>query len=329
MNTHSERIIRWGIIGPGKIAHKFARDLKEIPHTELYAVASRHPGRAEAFANEHNAAKAFGNHEALAQDPTVDAVYIATPHSLHEYYSVMCLSHKKAVLCEKPLAMNTTQVEKMIAASKTHQVLLMEAMWTAFLPHFQAAVEMVRDGVLGEITSIEADFGFHPPFNPESRLFSKQLGGGSLLDIGIYPLFLSMAMLGKPVNIDAHATFVETGVDSSCQITLQYDRNAKAQLFSTVLKETPTVAVIRGREGTLKIHPRFHESSSFTVEKSGKTERFTFTNRGEGFVHEIEHFCNLLRNGETESPVMTFDNSRELIGLLDAVREKIGLHYED
>ena len=328
MNNDSERIIRWGIIGPGKIARKFAQDLKEVPHAELYAVASRNHGRAKAFANEYNAEKAFGSYEALAEDTEVDAVYIATPHSLHKEYSLMCLSQKKAVLCEKPLAMDTTQVEEMIAAAKAHKVLLMEAMWTAFLPHFQAAMQKVREGLLGEIKSIEADFGFHSPFNPVSRLFDKQLGGGSLLDIGIYPLFLSLSVLGRPVDVEARATFFENGADSSCHITLLYDHTAKARLFSTLLKETPTVAVIKGSEGTLNIHPRFHESSSFTILKEGKTEQRTFTNRGKGFVHEIEHFCNLLREGQTESPVMTFDTSRQIIGLLDEVREKIGLYYE-
>lgn len=328
MNNTSERIIRWGILGPGKVARKFVRDLREIPDAELYAVASRDQKRAEAFASEYHAAKAFGSYQALAEDPDVDAVYIALPHTLHRKYSLLCIRHKKAVLCEKPLAMDAAQVEEMIAAAKSRQVLLMEAMWTAFLPHFQVAIQKVREGAIGEIIGIEADFGFHSPYNPVARLFNKQLGGGSLLDIGIYPLFLSLSVLGRPVDLDARATFFESGADSSCDITLLYDRHAKARLFSTLLKETPTVAVIRGSEGTLKFHPRFHESSAFTIEKAGNTEQFTFTNRGKGFVHEIAHFCNLLREGETESPVMTFDTSRQLIGLLDDVREKIGLYYE-
>ncbi len=136
MNKASERTIRWGIMGPGKIARKFAQDLREVPFAELYAVASRDQKRAEAFASEYHAAKAFGSYAALAEDPDVDAIYIALPHSLHREYSLISISHKKAVLCEKPLAMDTAQVEEMIAASKAHQVLLMEAMWTAFLPHF-------------------------------------------------------------------------------------------------------------------------------------------------------------------------------------------------
>jgi len=327
MTNNSERIIRWGIIGPGKIAKKFAQELREVPYAELYAVASRNQIRAEAFANEFGAVKAYCSYEALAEDSNVDAVYIATPHALHCEYSLLCISNKKAVLCEKPLAMDSAQVEEMIAASKAHQVLLMEAMWTAFLPHFNAARQKVRQGVLGEIVSIEADFGFYPPFNPESRVFKKQLGGGSLLDIGIYPLFLSLSLLGMPLDVEARATFFENGSDSSCQITLLYDQNVKAHLFSTLLKETPTIAVIKGSKGTLKIHPRFHESSSFSIEKEGKTELISFTNLGQGFVHEIEHFCNLLRQGQTESPVMTFDKSRKLISLLDVVREKIGLNY--
>ncbi len=328
MNKPSERIIRWGIMGPGKIARKFARDLPEVPHTELYAVASRDQDRAEAFARECNAAKAYGSYEALARDSNVDAVYIATPHALHQKFSLLCLSHGKAVLCEKPLAMNAMQVEEMIAASKVHKVLLMEAMWTAFLPHFQAAMQKLREGALGEIKSIEADFGFHTPYNPVSRLFNKQLGGGSLLDIGIYPLFLALSVLGMPAEIDARATFFENGADSSCTMHLKYTNNAEARLYSTLLQETSTVAVIKGVEGVLTIHPRFHESSSFSIEKEGKTEQFNFINRGEGFVHEIEHFCNLLREGKAESPVMTFEISRQLIGLLDGVREKIGLQYE-
>ena len=314
-------------MGPGKIARKFAHDLRAVPHTTLYAVASRNLDRAKAFANEHNAVKAFGSYEALVEDPDLDAVYIATPHALHWDCCLMCLSHKKAVLCEKPLAMDAEQVEEMITAAKTRQILLMEAMWTAFLPHFQAAIQMVRGGQIGEIISLDADFGFYTPFDVSSRLFNKQLGGGSLLDIGIYPLFLSLAVLGEPIEMNAHATFFENGADSSCHITLLYSNHAKAHLSSTLLEETPTVAVIKGGEGTLKLHPRFHESSSFTIEKEGKTEQFTFTNLGSGFVHQIEHFCHLLREGETESPVMTFDTSRKLIRLLDNVRRKIGLRY--
>lgn len=322
-SKHPNKTIKWGIIGPGKIARKFAADLSLVSNAGLYAVASREQNRADAFAKEYKALKAYGNYEALAEDPAVDAVYIATPHSMHKEDTLMCLRRQKAVLCEKPLAINASEVGEMIAVSKSEQVLLMEAMWTAFLPGFQSAVQKLHEGEIGIIISIEANFGFQPPYQAESRLFNKDLGGGSLLDIGIYPLFLSLSLLGKPLNVDAKAIFFDTGVDSSCKISLHYEHSVRANLFSTFLKNIPVEAVIKGSEGSLKIHHPFHEAPSFSIEKEGKTEQFTFSNKGGGFVHEIEHFCELLRQGKTESPIMSFELSSDLIGLMDEVREKI------
>lgn len=321
--NHSRKTIRWGIIGPGKIARKFAADLSLVSNAELYAVASRDQNRAEAFAVEYKASKAYGSYETLAEDPAVDAVYIATPHSLHKENSLMCLKRKKAVLCEKPLAMNSAEVMEMITVAKSEGVLLVEAMWTAFLPGFQSAVQKLHEGEIGKIISIDANFGFQPPYQAESRLFNKDLGGGSLLDIGIYPLFLSLAVLGKPLNVDSAATFFDTGVDSSCKISLHYDDLVKAKLFSTFLKDIPIEAIITGSKGLMKIHHPFHDTHSFSVEKEGSIEQFDFANEGGGFVYEIEHFCQLLRQGITESPIMSFDVSSDLIGLMDEVRKKI------
>ena len=322
-SKHPDKAIKWGIIGPGKIARKFAADLSLVSNAELYAVASRDQNRADAFAKEYKALKAYVSYEALAADPAVDAVYIATPHSLHMENSIMCLKNRKAVLCEKPLAMDSSEVGEMIAVSKSEQVLLMEAMWTAFLPGFQSAVQKLHEREIGKIIRIDANFGFQPPYQAESRLFNKDLGGGSLLDIGIYPLFLSLSLLGKPLKVDARATFFETGVDSSCKISLHYGYSVRANLFSTFLKNIPVEAVIKGSEGSLKIHHPFHEAPSFSIEKEGKTEQFTFSNQGGGFVHEIDHFSELLRQGKTESPIMSFEVSSDLIGLMDKVREKI------
>ncbi|TVQ45598.1 MAG: gfo/Idh/MocA family oxidoreductase [Saprospirales bacterium] len=318
-----EKTIKWGIIGPGKIAHKFAGDLSYVSNTELYAVASRDQSRAEAFAKQYKVPFAYRSYWALAEDPEIDAVYVATPHSLHKENSLMCLKQKKAVLCEKPLAINSTEVEEIIAVAKSEKILLMEALWTAFLPGFQSAVQKLKDGTIGKIISIEASFGFQPPYQAESRLFNKQLGGGSLLDIGIYPLFLALSLLGKPSDIDAKATFFDTGVDSSCKINLLYENSVKAKLFSTFLREIPVEAFIQGSEGSLKIHHPFHEAPSFSIKKKGKTEQFNFANEGGGFVYEIAHFCELLRQEKTESPVMSFEVSSHLIGLMDEVGKKI------
>src|SRR5690606_10391335 len=179
------KTIRWGIIGLGKIAHKFATDLATVPNAQLYAVASRTQEKAEEFAQKHNAVKAYDSYEALANDSMLDAVYIATPHVYHKENTIMCLKNGIAVLCEKPFAMNLQEVEDMIATAQASNTLLMEALWTAFLPHYQYVQQLLREKVYGEIITLKADFGFKPKYDPSSRVIAKNLGGGSLLDIGL------------------------------------------------------------------------------------------------------------------------------------------------
>src|SRR5690606_6238892 len=198
----SQTKIRWGIIGLGHIANKFATDLLTIKDAELYAVASRKEESANKFASKYGAKKAYGTYEELANDPNIDAVYIATPHTFHRKNTLMCLEKGIAVLCEKPFAMNINEVEEMIAKSLEKDVLLMEAMWTYFLPHYQYVLEFLKRKELGEIIKIEADFGGKPTYDVTHRLFNKELGGGSLLDIGIYPIFVALSALGLPEQID-------------------------------------------------------------------------------------------------------------------------------
>ena len=319
--------VRWGIIGPGNIAHKFAEDIQKVPNAELMAVASRDKGRAKEFATKYNAGKAYDSYQLLADDPQVDAVYIATPHAFHKAHSMVCLNRKKAVLCEKAFAMNSMQAKEMIETAKANNTLLMEAMWTRFLPHYQMVLRLIKEGAIGKITGLEADFGFKAHYNLESRLIKKQLGGGSLLDIGIYPVFLALSLLGMPDDIEDSATFFDTGADSSCNMIFIYGDHIKAHLQSSFLEQTPNAATIFGEQGKLTIHPKFHAPSSFSIEKHGKIQRFDFDVDTNGYSYEIEHFSNLLLNGKTESPLMTFRTSEQLVQLLDAVRAKIGLYY--
>lgn len=200
--------IRWGIIGLGKIANKFATDLATIENTELVAVASRNQENANDFAKNYNVRKAYNSYLDLAKDDEVDAVYIATPHSFHKEHTILCLKNKKAVLCEKPFAMNLQEVEEMIAVAKENDVLLMEALWTYFLPHYTYVLESLKNEKFGKLLKLEADFGFSRGFDNNSRLFKKEVGGGSLLDIGIYPIFAALSTLGKPDTIKANATFL-------------------------------------------------------------------------------------------------------------------------
>ena len=322
------KTIRWGIIGLGKIANKFAKDIQNIDNCQLYAVASRHQEKANSFAKQYNATKAYGDYESLAADPNIDAVYIATPHSSHKEYALLCLNHKKAVLCEKPLAMNSQDVEEMILVAKTNNVLLMEALWTYFLPHYQFVLSELKSGKYGAITKLEADFGFRPKFDETSRVFKKALGGGSLLDIGIYPIFAALSTLGKPIDLEAKAVFFDNGADASCDIIFNYYNGVKAFLKSTLLEQTPTEAVFYCERGIIKINSRFHAPSTVTVTSDGNETTHDFGYDTIGYNFEIQHFNELLRHDKTESPIMTHDFSRNLMLILDDVRHLIGLDYE-
>ena len=327
--ANQAKTIRWGIIGLGRIAHKFAKDVLTVEGCELYAVASRSQDKSETFAAEYKAQKAYGSYEALANDPIVDAIYIATPHALHKDNTIMCLKNGIAVLCEKPFAMNLEMVSEMIAIAKRQKVLLMEALWTYFLPHYQYTLKILEAKTYGNILKLEADFGFYREFDESTRLFKKSLGGGSLLDIGIYPIFAALTLLGIPKRIEAKATLFENGADSSCNMVFHYDNQLQANLKSTLLEDTPTQAIITCERGTVIINTQFHAPSSVTIISQGKEKTLKFESNTFGYNYEIIHFNQLIREGKTESNVMTFEFSNLLIKTLDEVRKEIGLVYNN
>ncbi|MBT8324753.1 MAG: Gfo/Idh/MocA family oxidoreductase [Winogradskyella sp.] len=321
------KVIQWGILGAGQIAHQFAKDLAVVNNAQLYAVASSNAQRAEQFALDFMAKEAYDNYTDLAKDPNVDAIYIATPHSFHKTHTLLCLNHNKAVLCEKPFAMDLKEVDEMISLAQENDVLLMEALWTAFLPHFQFAIDKVKTQHFGKLLKLEADFGFKPEYNTESRLFNRTLGGGSLLDIGIYPIFAALTALGEPKNIKAKASFFPTGVDATCHMEFNY-KDARAILRSTFLENTKTEAAFFCENGIIKINSRFHQPSTVSlISQSGNEETIDFNYNSIGYSFEIDHFNHLLRTQQTESDIMTFKRSRQLIKTLDTVRHNIGLSY--
>ena len=327
MKTLKNAKVRWGIIGLGSIAHKFASDLLTVNDAELYAVASRTQEKADKFANQFNAKKAYSSYTGLAEDADIDAVYIATPHAFHKENTLLCLNKGIAVLCEKPFAMNSDEVNEMIKCAKTNKVLLMEALWTYFIPSYKYALDLINEKKYGEILKLEADFGFYSKFDNNSRLFNKSLGGGSLLDIGIYPIFSALSLLGIPEHIEAKGTFYKNDVDASCDMVFSYPNNVKAYLKSTLLEPTPTEAIIHCEKAIIKINSQFHTPSSVTISTSNNTETITFENSTFGYNYEIMHFNSLIRQGKTESDVMTFNFSENLIRTLDEVSEIIGLKY--
>lgn len=322
-----DRKVRWGIIGLGNIANKFATDLLTIDDAELYAVASRSQEKATDFASKYKATKAYSSYEDLASDPLVDAVYIATPHAFHKENTILCLKNGIAVLCEKPFAINADEVNEMIACAKANNTLLMEALWTYFLPHYQYVLEILKNKTYGNILKLEADFGFFREFNNESRLFRKSLGGGSLLDIGIYPIFSALSTLGIPQKKEARATFFDNKTDSSCDMTFYYDNNVTATLKSSLLEDLPTEAIFHCEQATIKVNRQFHCPTTVSILIDGEEDIKDFGYTTIGYNFETIHFNKLLQDGKTESDIMSFEFSKQLIKTLDDVRDLIKLEY--
>lgn len=324
------KITNWGIISTGNIAGKFATDLATIPNANLYAVASRNLEKATGFANKYGFQKPYGSYEEMLKDPKLDAVYIATPHVFHCENALMCLENKVAVLCEKPFAMNAKEVEKMVAKAKATDTFLMEALWTLCLPHLLKTKEIIDSGRLGKLVSLKADFGFQAAFKPESRLFNRDLGGGSLLDIGIYPLLLSLSLFGKPEKIIAAAQIGSTNIDEDCGVILHYKNKQTAHLHSTLLARTPTEAYIYCEKGYIHIPPQFHvPAKRITIlEYDGLKETIVpFNTPYIGYKYEAEEVMRCLENGQKESAIVPHQFSIELMDLMDEIRKQIGLVY--
>ena len=321
--------IRWGILACGKIAEKFADDLiAHVPDAVVYAAASRDLMKAQIFGQKYGATKIFNSYQDLVDCPEVDVIYIASPHALHYEHTLLCLEAGKAVLCEKAFAINTTMVKEMMAKSKEKNLFLMEAIWTRFHPSVAKVLEFIESGVIGNIVHIVADFGFKAPYNLEGRLFNPELTGGSLYDIGIYPLFISKLLLGNPKEIKAVATMAETGVDMNCAMSLTYENGATASLFSTVMADTDTVCTIYGTKGKIFMHGRFHETKGLTLSIKGEEPQvFTTERLGFGYSYEAEEVQRCLRAGKIESDKLPLQFSLELMELLCEIRGQIGLVY--
>lgn len=317
---------KWAILGCGKIAKKFSADLKLLPQAELYAAASRDLEKAEAFAEEFGYQKAYGSYEALVSDPEVEVVYIATPHSFHKAHSILCLEHKKAVLCEKAFAINAKEVQSMIDASEKEQTFLMEAFWTIFQPKFKKVKELAQDPSLGALKFVKSDFLFNPEVDPGKRLYNRDLGAGSLLDIGIYPVFRSMQFLGLPTEIQTMTHMVGDGVEESIVILMRYANEAIAVLTSSFAAQSMNETELCFEHGSIKFE-RDH-SKPIYLRKNGETEEI-LVHPGEGMGYELEaqHVMDCLGQGLTQSPVLPLSYSLEMMELLDRIRAEAGIVF--
>ena len=323
--------IRWGILGCGRIARKFAADLKLVDDAELIAVGARALSTAEAFASDFPSKHIHGSYEALVSDPEVDVIYVATPHALHHEHVMLCLKHKKAVLCEKAFAINYRQAKEMIDFANAQNTFIMEAFWTRLLPHYLKMKDMIAEGKIGSIKFINAEFGFKPtpPFPP--RLYDPSLGGGALLDIGVYPIFLALDLLGKPDQIDAAMTPASTGVDEQCAIRFTYKGGAIAHLFCSLSSKLASGADIAGDQGRIRMTHRFHGPTTLLEYYSGivdTRETVPFEKAsGNGYEYEARHVNECLKKNLIESPVITHHHTLLIMQTLDTIRAKVGIKY--
>lgn len=321
--------IRWGILGTGTIARKFAEGLRFAKGAELRAVGSRSMETAVQFAEQYQVPNRHACYESLAADPEVDVVYIATPHPMHKDNSMLCLKAGKAVLCEKPFTVNRDEAEALADCAREAKCFLMEAMWTRFLPVICEVRRLLQEGVIGQVRLIRGDFGFWGDYEEDKSAFLPELAGGALLDVGIYPLSLAAMVFGAyPAKVLSAATFGKYGTDELNAVTLVYPDGGLALVSSAIRLETPQDAVITGDKGSIHIHAPFWCAEKITVSTNGKTpEVIEMPLHGNGYNYEAEAVMEAMREGRLESPVMPLDESIALVALMDQIRAQWKLRY--
>lgn len=322
--------VNWGIMGTGWIASQFARDLEHAGNAVKAAVGSRTSGSAEKFAAEYGFARAYGSYEEMLQDPEVDIIYVATPHPLHKENVLACLEAGKAVLCEKPFTMNARQLEQLVEKARERNLFLMEGMWTRFLPPITQARAWIAEGRIGEVRLVKADFGFRVGWEPEGRLLNPDLGGGALLDAGVYPIsFASMIFGEQPQHVWSTANIGQTGVDEQFSVLLSYSEGRSASLNGAIRLNLSNEAIIYGTEGYIRL-PLFLAGKEAYLHVNGQDEPETFIDDRTciGYAFEAEEAGRCILEGRTESRTIQLDESLEIMKLMDTIRGQWGLRYK-
>jgi predicted dehydrogenase len=319
--------IRWGVVGPGAIAVGFADAMGMAEGGDIVAVASRSSERADAFADRYGIATRYGDYAALAEDGEVDAVYVATPQSRHVDDTLLMLRAGKHVLCEKPFALNEAEAQRMVDESRRQNVFLMEAIWSRYLPAYRSLVDVVGSGRIGEPLLVEADFGFRRPVDPEDRLFRADLGGGGLLDLGIYPLQLCTLLLGPVEHVSAEGVIGETGVDEQVAAVLRHRGGGLGVMKAGLRVNMTCTARVSGSEGAVEIPAFMHCPNALRVLSPAGVEDIDGTYEGNGLRFEIDEVHRCLDEGKNESDVMPLDETLALARTLDEIRRQIGLVF--
>ncbi|MFD3574634.1 Gfo/Idh/MocA family protein [Streptomyces sp. NPDC058644] len=323
--------MRWGILATGGIAASFTANLLDMPDAEVVAVASRTEASAKAFADRFGIPRAYGEWGALAEDEGVDVVYVATPHASHRAAAGLCLEAGRAVLCEKAFALNAREAQELVTLARRRGLFLMEAMWMYCNPLIRRMKALVDDGAIGEVRTVQADFGLAGPFPPSHRLRDPEQGGGSLLDLGVYPVSFAQLLLGEPSGVSARATLSDEGVDLQTGMLLSWESGAHALLHCSINAGTPVTASVTGSRGRIDLPNGFFFPERFVLHRDGRDpEEFTAVPEHgprDSLKHEAAEVMHRLRAGDTESPLVPLDGTLAVMRTLDAVRERIGVRY--
>jgi len=320
--------INWGILGTGFIAQKFAQALITLPDTQLMAIGSRHKPKARKFGQEFKVPRQYPSYQELVHDPDIDVVYIATPHPLHYHNSLICLQNGKAVLCEKPFTMNAAEARELISLARQQDLFLMEAMWVRFLPLLQKIKAFIQAGKIGVVRFIQSDFGYRFPWQPHHRALNPELGGGGLLDVGIYPISLtSLIMEQAPQKILSKAHIGDTGVDEQSAMLFYYDRGQMASLSCAVRTRTAQHSYIYGTRGYIHIHGPWWQLKKAVLVIDDDEQIITEPFRGNGYQYQIIEVNQCLRKGNLESGTMSLDESLTIMETMDRIRQQWGLKY--
>jgi predicted dehydrogenase len=320
--------MRWGIVGTGKIAKAFATGLTVLPEAELVAVGSRTAKSANEFAEIFGVPHRHASYESLANAPNIDVIYVATPNTLHKENSLLCLQAGKAVLCEKPFTINAAEAEAVIQLARAKELFLMEAMWTRFIPLVGKVRQLLADRAIGDLQMLVADLGFWADFDPLHRVFNPQLGGGALLDLGVYSISLAWMIFGSPSRITSMAQLGETGVDEQAAIILGYDEGQLAILYTSIRTDTPAEAILMGTKGQIRIHPPMFRPTKLTLSLTGQEDSLIeMPLEGNGYNYQAAEVMRCLQMGKLESDIMPLDETLAIMKAMDQIRDQWELKY--
>ena len=322
------KIYKWGIISTGRISTQFTEALQSLENAEVYAVASRTQESADEFARKWSIGKAYGKYEDLYQDPEVDVVYIGTPHSFHHRDTLNALNGGKHVLCEKAFSINADQAQEMIQVARDKELFLMEAMWNRFQPWYEKVREILDNDILGQLHNLKADLSFHFPYDPEHRLFNPELGGGSLLDLGVYPIALSSLLMGPPASIACTAHKCATGVDDQVSMIFIHENGSTSELGCSSRFNTNWLSTLHGEKGYLEIEGMIGRPERITLHLNGQEpEVFDTPYELNGYQYEAQAVMDMLDQDEIEHPLMSLDETFQIMAVMDYIRENIGVLY--